>query len=525
MSLDKSLEKSNENENQFRPDAFYRAPGHFLMEEIQALPYSDIPSALTLALQKLELVNRLHIDIAHREDAVRPFNFAWRKFHHYYAELRTTQKYVRQADSTELDQLGKFTRSLSYGYQLAIEGLLGVENQHSQKAQLFFNAIFYIGQAMLQSYARYSWTEPGLWQQLHHLYRSAELEKCEEIAVSTPLDSASKQSSKQLYAAITLLSVADPYHMQQGDVWLLQRYLTKWCHLIEVTAPDLQQLPEFCFCVNLYSQVRAFPLSSLKNYTQDGLRWIFVDKIEEQVKHHLNLIRNGHSSSILGLDEILPPAKSLDLLERALVCWAYTPSRQTSRFAESDPVGIVWTLNDIFRLLDANSRKDVEEKKQKLQLHHKAWGNTENSSESGVRVHIKQFADIGLSVGEVVGLLRNTATGQQLQIGIVQWTAQGESEQMLRCGIQFISGTPRAALVDLESHEMGVRYAILLVQENATSEAPNTLILPTGIASIGDRLLVSTPDVSDAFEIIPNKVLLHSDQIDHCSFETVNELV
>lgn len=37
-----------------------------------------------------------------------------------------------------------------------------------------------------------NWIEPGLWQQLHHLYRSVALEKCEGIAVSSPLDSASK---------------------------------------------------------------------------------------------------------------------------------------------------------------------------------------------------------------------------------------------------------------------------------------------------------------------------------------------
>jgi len=517
MPSDKSLEKIPGNRSSARTDAFFRAPGQFLSDEIHALPYNDIPSAVTLALQQLELINRLRIDATQREEAVRPFNFAWRKFHAYYAELRTTQKYVRQADAGELDQFGKFTRCLSYGYQLAVEGLLGLESRHSHIAQLSLNAMFFIGQAMLHAYARYSWVEPGLWQQLHHLFRSAELEKCEDIAVSSPLDSACKLSIKQLYVQIALLSLADPYHLPQGDVWLLQRYLERWAGGVRLIPPNESNTEKACFCVSLYSQLRPFPASALKNLNQDGLRWLLVEPLERQLRLHLNLLRNGQATNVLDIAISLPAGKALDLLERALVSWVYTPSRQSPRVVDASSVAIAWTLNDIFQLLQSQQRGQPD--RPPLRLLNKAWGTTENLSDTGMRLLIEHRPQQAPSVGDVLAVLISQPQRRQLRVGIVQWTAQNESGHSMRCGIQLIEGIPQPAWLEVD--DAPVRQAILVVRQG-TEEPASSLIAPAGFLTAGKNILVSTPAMEGAFEIKPICFLLQTDQIDHCRFDTLN---
>lgn len=89
-------------------------------------------------------------------------------------------------------------------------------------------AIHFLSKQLLAAYSVYMQEPVGIWGDLNQLYRCAEEFARHPIVVEKDRLQHLLTLAKRAYRRIVLLSVANPYHLMQGEAQLIFNYLNKW---------------------------------------------------------------------------------------------------------------------------------------------------------------------------------------------------------------------------------------------------------------------------------------------------------
>ena len=121
---------------------------------------------------------------------------------------------------------------MAIGYKCIV---LDMHNQkmNVQNGELFIasvdKAINFLSKQLLAAYSIYEKEPGGVWSDLHQLYLCTEhfaqhkrmLEKVEKLRHLSVI-------AQRSYRKIALMSIANPYHLMQGEAHLIYNYLNKW---------------------------------------------------------------------------------------------------------------------------------------------------------------------------------------------------------------------------------------------------------------------------------------------------------
>jgi cyclic-di-GMP-binding protein len=201
---------------------------------IAELPMADPQTALSCLLELLTRLNRtrplrerpammelLRAPVTELSDALQPryigasFPLA-PVYRHHLKRMRAL--HIGMAEGHELVLLQLDADASRSGRRLLAERL-GVLQR----------AIFHLGNVALESYLAYEPAPPGVWGRLHKLLRygercMAELKLARDAERLRPLAAAVMQTYKQVVA----LSLADPYHLMQGEAARTHALLADW---------------------------------------------------------------------------------------------------------------------------------------------------------------------------------------------------------------------------------------------------------------------------------------------------------
>lgn len=89
-------------------------------------------------------------------------------------------------------------------------------------------AIHFLSKQLLSAYSVYIYEPPGIWGDLNQLYRCAEEFARHPVVMEKERLQHLLTLAKRAYRRIVLLSVANPYHLMQGEAQLIFNYLNKW---------------------------------------------------------------------------------------------------------------------------------------------------------------------------------------------------------------------------------------------------------------------------------------------------------
>ena len=458
--------------------------------ELVDLPYADINCALTLAKNKLKLLNRFALAATKRESVTVPFHYAFQKFVDHFRSFHLLSRYNRPPTDEDLREMALFTQEMAYSYKHIFLEFLNTSKKQKDIACSLYNAMFYIGQTMLQSYEQKQWQNPRLWQEIHFLYACAE----EKGFLGQDIPSAAPQprpaSIDALYKQLLLTALADPYQLAHGWHWAIFDYAGKIAHHVEIQTADVLPAFQYGFAIRLDTSKPPIAVKALPKQLHSSLRILLPQGAATVITNQLHMLKSGQPQKIPGLSGTANREEQTRFLQLLHHQWAEKPLRNKKREPTKESIGFIWGVKDIHKILDPEERHRATMMQRPVDVQHRSMGLSQNESPDGICITLKTPSQEAPRNGQVVGLIRKINNQKQLMLGIVQWSAKRGSQQ-LTCGIKKLLSPPQAALVAEQDAPENSRPALLFRYRGKFGKQTALILTTPGFLQPGKSILVN----------------------------------
>ncbi len=243
-------------------------------------------------------------------------------------------------------QLAEFVRQLhmemAYGYKCCLHDLARVRLPWTRKqlaGQATERGLHYLAEVLLRSYQVYMPYPPGLWREIHTLYRYAEATGREREPMNGEREPGAAQTVRDRYLQTLLLALANPYQLGQGDYALVQQFLQHWAGKASLHTDLAVTNPVGHFLVDLTADAPPTPFPrDAHTAASDTLRALNTVELVRHVHGFVGRLQKGESVRTLGLGLDCLEAPALDLMRRLVRAWALVPRRQHARLKRQGSV-------------------------------------------------------------------------------------------------------------------------------------------------------------------------------------------
>ncbi|MAR91247.1 MAG: hypothetical protein CML06_10300 [Pseudomonadales bacterium] len=460
-----------------------------LRDEIQDLPYVDIPSALALAHRRLHGFNRFVIPPAKRLQLVSPFHYAFVRFVDHYRNQLGGNLFAKEIRSEELDQLLDFIQELAFAYKHIIRDTLARNKRPAGFATVLYMAMLYQYYHGLISYNRSRMLKRFHWREFHYLYFLADGINQEHLLVTDP--AGGEGSVVSLYKQSILLGLACPYTLRAEDQWRTHEYCARFAPLVQLEpAQSPDALADSYFVTAECRHPAHIPGASPEPGTQAWL--LDLSPLLDKVCRHLAAIRAGEVPRVSALQQ-LPRRRASQLLETLYQNWSRNTQRLAPRREIDEQIGLVWGLETICGMLDPTQRRRSGAPEPTQGRDKRAWCRGNDESDSGIRVRLTGPPDQFPDPGQVVALIRQRPRGKVLELGLVRWAAISNDDAP-QCGILRLVGNVNPVSLRAGEEQATERNALLIVQRAAGNRLSPRLLAPASLLKRHGEITLTSPD-------------------------------
>jgi hypothetical protein len=360
---------------------------------------------------------------------------------------------VRQLEAFTIAQDLLSECAVSYKIQLLEKsGKLIMFNAKRTLPLPLYRAMSFLFGQMLQSYKTYHPVSHGVWQDFHSMYLYA----CEQNVAAEIAEEESKQSISELYIAALMLALADPYRLMHKEVERVQQVLAQNRGFVLIRENTEGLDPKRMFVVALDSDQA--PKILVKGNRPAGrvLRLIdpasLVERLKDRVRPASNMAAaRSHAAHDLG-----------DLMSRLIALWGDPPQRQFRRNPAETGVALCSGIKAIAYFAELAHQEDPEAEAAAIRegrtlpllkiprdpmsqlIGVEEW-QVLNHSANGLRMHRAYGGNVGITVGEAVGV--RFMGGNTWNVGVVRWLTRLEGDA-IEFGMELIS--PAATSITIE---------------------------------------------------------------------------
>ena len=353
-------------------------------------------------------------------------------------------------------------------------GKLPMFNAKKNLPQAMYSAMFYLQSQLLQSYKTYHPCPPGVWAELHSLYQHAE----ESGVLAEIGDAETKSSMQDLYTDASMISLADPYRLMFDEVDRVQEILKQNRGLVAIhSSNDGLSLQRFFLVALDGDQPPKVLVDGVPPPAGQVFRLIDPTRLVEKLQQRSRAPGGGSSDAS-------------DLQQRLMRLWGDPPKRQFRRNPTDTLVAVCSGIKAIAHFTELAGDEDPEadakairdgdtipllkipRDEQSQALGVEQW-QVLNQSANGLRLHREAGGNVGVTVGEAVGV--RFMGGRSWNIGVVRWLTSLEGNA-LEFGVELIS--PSAASITIVATiGVGARVMPALVLQNTTPGWDNDTVL------------------------------------------------
>lgn len=379
--------------------------------------------------------------------------------------LRQQPLSLQQRQAT-VDDVERLSLAMANGFKLAVRDLYaeGGKCPADTLGSALRSTLQALAATLLHSYRFYR-PEPGfVFLELNQIYRLARHRGLHDATGGEEADNATL-SLAGIYQAISLLSLCDPFSLEEGAADACYRTLLQYVGGVRIVPGNSWQgVPEGLYFIDLLSDSRPRHCVHLQSPVEaDDPHILDARKALQQMHRTLATLpadRRRQRSEAAILKALLPEI-------------AAGNKRRSERRRDGRWIGMVAGLDEVAAWLDARQQGKAPETVQ--------W-QVRDASEGGYRLAWDESAAALLQVGDLVCVVSDSgeAQTQKLQIMVVRWIRDGR-EQGTELGVELIPGTPGA---------VQVRAADASPQERH----PAVFLPSTGAPGAGARL-IAAPEV------------------------------
>lgn len=491
---------------------------------LATLPLADSIQAAQQLYQALFTLNRMPLDADDRlllmELYRQPVAAVSAGLQPHFARLSLPLK-------PRLKQLADFLcqlhREMAYGYKHAIKA--GLDERQPVESEVFLfaveRAIRCLGEVLLRSYQVYMPAAPGLWKEIHDLYRYVERHGRDQQLLH--VDGVETDVTvRGSYLQTVLLGLCGPYQLPQHECHQVNAFLARWAHKATLGPITPSVYPVGHFLVDFESDHAAVPLPrDVPLRAAPALRDLDAIELARVVHDFSKRLQQGEAPHTLDLGYECIGAGCIDTLKRMLRFWGLAGPRQFSRRRLQQPLSLCVGLNAIHFFSDGQQpftppRASTVTPEQVVPLPDRAALEAELSEERPVvaprqelfrvdsRWQLRDESAGGLSlarrgeagqamrVGDLLGI-QNPAFNQW-RLGVVRWVKSADS-QHVEIGVEMLA--PRAqplAVRPLGAVAASYTQALLLAPIPALRQ-PATLLVASGSCQPGQDLELAEGDL------------------------------
>jgi hypothetical protein len=364
-----------------------------------------------------------------------------------------------------------FEEQLAIGYSAAAYDLCAPAGavpflRAKYVSQALTRAIQHRGALLFHAYLRYQAPPPGVWQNLHDLFRFAVAVGVDDRAVIDPTQQQPPATVRQAYIHALLVALTNPYRFSQrenSDIYELTRIWSALCELREGRAP--------AGAVAVRTDNDASPgyLPEEREAATEGLWALEVNGLVRSLEGQLALLPPGVTKTQFRSRGGPVVHADVAFVERLLRSWRNGAERGQQRIPAGHTLDTVIGLHDLHYVLAGEVDFDGFLRKTRgvaITLHERdrvaSWAaggggapvrvkalsaKVLDQSLSGYRLMWEKIDGMRVRVGELVGLATIAEDGepQDWMIGAIRWM-RIENNGSLDAGIQLLArrATPAA---------------------------------------------------------------------------------
>jgi hypothetical protein len=361
--------------------------------------------------------------------------------------------------------------------------LIGFGNKKSLPLPIF-RALSHALSVMVQSYKAYYPVPAGIWQEANSLYLYAD----EQGFANEAPDENSKSSIADLYFEMLMLSLADPYRLMNREVDRVLEILRQNRGQVELKLSAEGVDPQRAFVVALDADAAPRPLVQ-GNKAAEGtiMRLVEPSKLVERLQQKLKASLAAGATNA---------AKSRathdlnDLIGRLCRLWGDPPKRQFRRNPADTGVALCSGIKAIAYFSELATNENPEADLEAIregrtipllkipqdpmsQLVGVEEWQVLNQSANGLRVHRARGGNVGVTVGEAVGV--RFVGGRSWNIGIVRWLTLLE-DSALEFGMELISPAGYSVTLETTIGSTGRAVPAVLLSAAHPEVPPDTVL-------------------------------------------------
>ena len=392
---------------------------------------------------------------------------------------------------------------LAYGYKhLVVAHATALPRPDPRVATLpIQRAIRHLTEVLFHSYTAYAAYPPGVWREIHALYRRAERMGLADIAVPDALNrTRPTQSSADAYKHALLLDFADPYHLPARLTARCDQYLDRYAGVAVLTALPAQYDPTCQFLIDMHADRAGVPYVEHAVPTPaEGFRLLNTIDLARQIHAHLTLLQQAGTPEPDGLAPEFYADGAGELLRRLIMAWGINPQRMYRRSTRTTTdvdvaVGLdachYWLLGGRGLLHSSNFIGPLPHRAQLSGIDlttpdaavrpqsHESW-QLEDESAGGMALRKKGLVHAPVRVGDLVAIrfLGDSEWG----LAVVRW-ARSANPSDIEIGTQRLAPSAQAVVVQPEDGAGANEFVpALRLPALPALEQPGSLVVPRGL--------------------------------------------
>lgn len=384
---------------------------------------------------------------------------------------------------------------LAYGYKIVLLDHLNKKLAlgHPKYFPLVLQrAIHALASILTTCYQSYAPTPAGAWSELHQLYRYAVQYHMQDEEI---MHAAAKVSINSTYKEALLMSLADPYHLLQGQVAHVTDYLARFAGQASLLPllPTAEH-PVGFFLVRLDTDKP--PKAIAQNITATDPRTdILLNTVElaRTLHYQLQKLEAGSEPDKLGLPAAARQLQYQEMMRGLIQHWGIAPKRFFNRVRKAAALEIVVGVRAIHHFLDpmlGARQTEVHDAEITLRLSsssidtssQQSYTSTSwlvlNESAGGLAMSKEPKSSVQVRVGEILGV--RTDRSAEWSIVLVRWV-HSKDPAHLALGAQMLA--PSAIAVVLHptlGAESNARIPALLLPAIPSLNRPSMLAASRG---------------------------------------------
>ncbi len=477
---------------------------------LEALPFGDMRRTVPQVSQAIASLNRSEMSHQQRAELNALFDHTYELISDYYRPRIMMRPRGQQfASRSEGDELQLLTREMAFAYKLLVTETIEKRSFWSKKdkplAKALNLATHYLGLILLEHYETYSPVPVYIWRELNAIYGYAarnELDQMESLesdyrhCLPTVDDS---------YIRICLVALANPYQMDRGEHWEMNKFLGHWGGLARLSDDPDDFTKRNCFVVDLASENKPnYGVNALEDPEDPNLRLLVTQELTAKIGYLIAQLETERKLPQPGFFPGITEADANNLMQRMQSHWDFRVERIAPRYPIINQLDVIWGLNKSHAVLTAqdplspNASAEIREGSREVlaamlgeQPGQLRW-DAVNASDGGICIAQHYHSVEQLRIGQLAALREyiDGKPSQRWQLGIVRWL-RGDKRKGTSLGLQYIKGELQAVMIRARKGnriETSWQPALLLSGEEMHGLSSPTVVSQRGLYADGRPL-------------------------------------